>query len=587
MKTLSWIDEKDMKAIRQQADIVDVIGQYLTLTKKGKNYVATCPFHDDHDPSLSISTDKQIFKCFVCGTGGNVFTFVQKMEQISFPEAVIKVAQMIHYPLHLPEHAFTRTPKKEQPLYDLLQAYIQYARYELQSEDGYQALDYLRKRNINEDIIKRFEIGFVGDAQKSLKFFKAKGFDPQMLLQTGLVMTGETDLYPAFHQRILIPIHDAFGNPIAFTARTLVQDKSEPKYINTGQTVIYEKGKVIFNYHRAKEFARKKNQIIITEGAMDVIAFEKADIHESVATLGTACTQSQMDLLKQLRVPVIVCYDGDAAGKSATYKFGKLAVSNGLSIQIVKNDTTKDPDEILQEYGKEELYSFVDKTISYPEFLIDYLRTVYNLDNYEDKKKYAKEIYDVVDMTCDDFEKSGYISRLRSITGFDFSTEVKPQKNIKEKHQKISIHVDLPQSGRIHAEHAILNMILMSKKAANRFQEEIGFFKDQTSNQLYLYCFDFYRKTDMLDWDILMEEIKEEDVRNLLVSLLLDPTRMNHFESDYFEDALIKIKECAIQDQIEILNQQIEQMANPLEKGKLAIKKQQLIIQKNELRKGV
>lgn len=583
---MSWISEDDIKAIRQQADIVDVMSRYITLEKKGKDYKAICPFHDDHDPSLSISTDKQIFKCFVCGTGGNVFTFVQKIENISFLEAVCKVAELIHYPLHMDTSQFQPKVDENQPLYDCVQSYIRFLTYELQSENGESVKKYLSQRKINEDIIKRFEIGYAPESSRSVKYLKAKGFNEQILTDTGLIRTHDLDTYAVFDNRLMIPIHDENGNPVGFTARRLNEDKDVAKYINTSETKIYHKGHLIFNYHRAKEFAKKNKRCILVEGAMDVIAFEKADIHESIACLGTACTKEQITLLKRLNVPLVVCYDGDRAGKAATYKFGKLAVDYGLNFSIVKNTTGKDPDEIFNELGKDELYLSVHKTVSFVEFLFDYLPNQYDLDNYEDKKKFTTEMQSFIERTCTDFEKADYYSRIRDLTGFDLSHQ---SANIpapkKESRNNVAVvrNIEPLKNGRTLAEHGVLWMILNSKLAADQFKDQIGFFQDPVCEELSLYCYDMYRNMDHIDFDVLMSYIEKEDVRNLLVSLMENPFHVDGYNEDFFNDSLMKIKECTLQAQIDNLNDQIKNVQDPMLKISLASKKQELIIQRNEI----
>lgn len=583
---MSWISEEDIKAIRQQADIVDVMSRYITLEKQGKNYKAICPFHDDHDPSLSISTDKQIFKCFVCGTGGNVFTFVQKIENISFLEAVCKVAELIHYPLHLDKSQFQPKVDQNQPLYDCIQSYIRFLTFELESENGESVKRYLSQRKINEDIIKRFEIGYAPESSRSVKYLKAKGFNEQILTDTGLIRTHDLNTYAVFDNRLMIPIHDENGNPVGFTARRLNEDKDVAKYINTSETKIYHKGNLIFNYHRAKEFAKKNKRCILVEGAMDVIAFEKADIHESIACLGTACTKEQMALLKRLNVPLVVCYDGDKAGKAATYKFGKLAVDYGLNFSIVKNTTGKDPDEIFNELGKDELYLSVHKTVSFVEFLLDYLPNQYDLDNYEDKKKFTSEMQSFIERTCTDFEKADYYSRIKDLTGFDLSHQ---NQNIpvskKESRNKPAVvrNIEPLKNGRTLAEHGVLWMILNSKLAADQFKDQIGFFQDPVCEELSLYCYDMYRNMDHIDFDVLMSYIEKEDVRNLLVSLMENPFHVDGYNEDFFNDSLMKIKECTLQAQIDNLNDQIKNVQDPMLKISLASKKQELIIQRNEI----
>jgi len=583
---MSWISEDDIKAIRQQADIVDVMSRYITLEKKGKDYKAICPFHDDHDPSLSISTDKQIFKCFVCGTGGNVFTFVQKIENISFLEAVCKVAELIHYPLHMDTSQFQPKVDENQPLYDCVQSYIRFLTYELQSENGESVKRYLSQRKINEDIIKRFEIGYAPESSRSVKYLKAKGFNEQILTDTGLIRTHDLDTYAVFDNRLMIPIHDENGNPVGFTARRLNEDKDVAKYINTSETKIYHKGHLIFNYHRAKEFAKKNKQCILVEGAMDVIAFEKADIHESIACLGTACTKEQITLLKRLNVPLVVCYDGDRAGKAATYKFGKLAVDYGLNFSIVKNTTGKDPDVIFNELGKDELYLSVHKTVSFVEFLFDYLPNQYDLDNYEDKKKFTSEMQSFIERTCTDFEKADYYSRIRDLTGFDLSHQsanIPAPKKESRNNAAVVRNIEPLKNGRTLAEHGVLWMILNSKLAADQFKDQIGFFQDPVCEELSLYCYDMYRNMDHIDFDVLMSYIEKEDVRNLLVSLMENPFHVDGYNEDFFNDSLMKIKECTLQAQIDNLNDQIKNVQDPMLKISLASKKQELIIQRNEI----
>ena len=583
---MSWISEDDIKAIRQQADIVDVMSRYITLEKKGKDYKAICPFHDDHDPSLSISTDKQIFKCFVCGTGGNVFTFVQKIENISFLEAVCKVAELIHYPLHMDTSQFQPKVDQNQPLYDCVQSYIRFLTYELQSENGESVKRYLSQRKINEDIIKRFEIGYAPESSRSVKYLKAKGFNEQILTDTGLIRTHDLDTYAVFDNRLMIPIHDENGEPVGFTARRLNEDKDVAKYINTSETKIYHKGHLIFNYHRAKEFAKKNKRCILVEGAMDVIAFEKSDIHESIACLGTACTKEQITLLKRLNVPLVVCYDGDKAGKAATYKFGKLAVDYGLNFSIVKNTTGKDPDEIFNELGKDELYLSVHKTVSFVEFLFDYLPNQYDLDNYEDKKKFTSEMQSFIERTCTDFEKADYYSRIRDLTGFDLSHQsanIPAPKKESRNNAAVVRNIEPLKNGRTLAEHGVLWMILNSKLAADQFKDQIGFFQDPVCEELSLYCYDMYRNMDHIDFDVLMSYIEKEDVRNLLVSLMENPFHVDGYNEDFFNDSLMKIKECTLQAQIDNLNDQIKNVQDPMLKISLASKKQELIIQRNEI----
>lgn len=575
---MSWIKEEDLKEVRSRADIVDIIGHYLPLEKKGKDYRCLCPFHDDHDPSMTINTQKQIFKCFVCGQGGNVFTFVQKIENISYFEAVSKVATMVGYPINIQRQTSVKIDEN-QKYYDILNTFIQFTQYELNTNEGTQCQLYLKKRNIDSTIQKKFEIGYAPDVNISYKFLTAKQYSNQDLVTSGLLYEADSTRV-LFSNRLMIPIHDENGNPVGFTARRLEEDDMIPKYINTPQTKIYEKGNLIFNYHRVKQSARKMNRCILVEGAMDVLAYEKAGIHEALACLGTAITQTQIRLLKRLQAEIYVGYDGDTAGLNATYKFGQMALDNGLKFQIIKNKTKLDPDEILETYGKEELKSQLSNTISFIDFLFDYLKTVYVLNNYEDKKKYAQEIYSYVSKYSEEYEKALYIKKIQTITGFDFTYS---NQNINKTRTIVPLYFNELKSGRVSAEKSILAMILSSKKAAEQFKNEIGFFQDPVCDQLSLYCYDLYRQLNTIDMDLLLSKIEEEDVRNLCIDL------MSEFDLTYneslFYDSMLKIKECALQDQIDLLNNQIAKLSNPLEKAKMAMKKNELITQKIELRR--
>ena len=495
------------------------------------------------------------------------------------------MAELIHYPLHLDAHQFQPKVDVNKPYYDCIQSYIRFLTFELESENGESVKRYLSQRKINEDIIKRFEIGYAPESSRSVKYLKAKGFNEQILTETGLIRTHDLDTYAVFEQRLMIPIHDENGNPVGFTARRLNEDKETAKYINTSETKIYHKGNLIFNYHRAKEFAKKNKRCILVEGAMDVIAFEKADIHESIACLGTACTKEQMALLKRLNVPLVVCYDGDRAGKAATYKFGKLAVDYGLVFSIVKNTTGKDPDEIFNELGKDELYLSVHKTVSFVEFLFEYLPNQYDLDNYEDKKKFTSEMQSFIERTCTDFEKADYYSRIRDLTGFDLShqtLQVMPKKESYTRPAAIQ-NIEPLKNGRTLAEHGALWMILNSKIAADQFKDQIGFFEDPVCEELSLYCYDMYRSMDHIDFDVLMSHIEKEEVRNLLVTLMENPFHVYGYNEDFFNDSLMKIKECTLQAQIDNLNNQIKNVQDPMIKISLASKKQELIVQRNEI----
>lgn len=583
---MARLSEQEIALVRSRASIVDVISHYISLSKKGRNYVALCPFHDDHNPSMSISEDKQIYKCFVCGAGGNVFTFVSNYEKISFLEAVYKVAEYTGITLSAPleQTSTQRIDPHIADLYRLMKEMIQYAQYELDTEDGQHAKQYLQKRSLSEEIIKKFEIGYNPHEDSVYQYLHAKAFSDADMVECGVANLFGSRMMDRFANRILIPIHDAYGNPVGFTARRLDDRSQEAKYINTAETTIYQKGKLLFNYHRVKEAVKHEKRVFLAEGAMDVLAFEKADMHTALATLGTSCTKEQLQLLKALHAPITICYDGDAAGQNATYKFAKQAVAAGIPIEIVNNTTGLDPDEIVDTYGKQELRSLCEKTISFIDFLFAYLQKRYNLENYTQKKEYAMEIAQEIARVSDAFERKNYYLRLKELSGFDMEisqvTLQQPEKKVS--HPKRS-YLRLPKSGRERAEYEILSQMLLGVSAVDLFKEELGFFKDDDSNKLAMYIIDYYRTHDILSVSELYDQIAEGRVRDLLLSVAQWELAAPGVEQAVLREAIGKVKACILEDKIQALNEKAKNANDPIAKAAVAMEKNRLIAERNEL----
>lgn len=592
---MPYHDRQEIDSIRAQADIVDVIGHYVTLTKKGKEYTGICPFHDDHDPSMRVNPDKQIYKCFVCGAGGNVFTFIQNIEKISFIRAVKKVADLAGVPFHVQEPEQVKADPL-QPCYHSLEVFLEYCRYILKSPDGRSALEYLRERKFSDEIIDRFGLGFAPAAGQLHSFFQAKKLSAALLKAAGL-MQQETG-YPFFASRIVIPIHDPSGRPVGITARKLPQDQSDsPKYINTPSSKIYEKGNFVFNYHRAREHVRKEGYAVLTEGAMDVLGLEKAGIHTGIAMLGTACTPAQIELLHRLQVTIRVFYDNDPAGRKAAWKFGSAALKAGLSFVIVNNTMDKDPDEIFAAHGAEAVRRIVDKTISFTEFAFSYLQTQYNLDNYEDKHTFARTMADLIQYHTDVHEQNSWFSQLKELTGLEYSASTGARETGSFRKQPNAVwkgryknavpaltdtSIPVIDEGRLAAEKAVLASMLCHRKYADRFKVEIGFFKNAACQQLSLYIYDAYRNCEVLSGPALLDQIEEKECRDLLLDLL--DVEESLISDDLYWDSLDKIREFSMKDSMNNLSRQIRETENAQEKITLLRRQKELIKQLNELR---
>lgn len=578
---MARIPQEVIENIRNHVDIVDVISHYVPLTRKGKSFKCVCPFHDDHDPSLSISQDKQIFNCFVCGTGGNVFTFVQKYENISYVEAILKVANLAGIEVEYDTSALQK-PKIDphiQGLYNVLSTAIDFCSYELDSLEAKEVKQYLYSRGLSDKIIEKFQLGYNPKDNKLYRFLSAKKFNDQDIVASNLANITAGGLRDVFTHRIMIPIHDGNGNPVGFSARR-VDENDAAKYINTSETEIYVKGNLLYNYHRAKEHARRYGKVIVVEGAMDVLAFEKADIPYSIATLGTACTKQQLKLLRNLGVKIQLCYDGDKAGLDATYKFYEAARKEGLQVEILKNKYNLDPDEIIETYGKDELVALSNRTQSWIEFLIVYLQKRYDLNNYNEKKEYAQAIASEIAMLQDNFEKKNYYIRLLQITGFDMSFEEKSAPVVKTTQEKYRpVILKRPIDKKMNAQIQIISQMLMSKVASEYYRNELGFLMDENCNSLALYIVDYYRTNEKVEIAQLLDIIKEENIRSLLLKIVNWELAFNEYSQDILSDAISKVKECMNEEKIKMLLQKIEQLNDPIEKAKIA---QEIISLKRE-----
>lgn len=552
---MSRISEEDINEIRKQADIADIIQRYIPLVKKGKNFAAVCPFHDDHDPSLSISMDKQIYKCFVCGEGGNVFNFVKAYEKISFTEAVIKVANYVNYSLkdvYLPEQP--KIDPYHQRLHKLLNEMIHYTQYLLNTNDAIQAKPYLLKRGIREDQIKKFEIGLNLDKAQTTTFLQAKGFTLQECVSANVTRINDNGPSDVFYNRILFPIHDPMGNPVGFSARTLNPNESS-KYINSSETPVYVKGKLLYNYHRAMPFAKKQKQIILVEGVTDVLAFDRADVNNVAATLGTACTSDQIRLIQQASTNVLLCYDGDEAGLNAAYKIGKLLSTFHLNVEVVVNNTGMDPDEIAQKKSLDALRNLVNVKVGFTDFVFSYLLKKFDLSNYTQKKEFAKLMMAEIEGVKDAFDQNNLLHRLSETTGF--AADQLSLLSSKPAQVKNPVIVNptssTPKTLRHWADYEILGMMLKSVRAAVEFKDKLGFLPNPQHNTCALLILDYYRQKESIVIADFINTIEDAEMLRLLTDLSANEIYYKDYNEVSLNDAMIQVK-------ISLLDEKMDQI---------------------------
>ena len=372
--------------VRRKNDIVDIIGEKIPLEKRGKNYFGVCPFHDDTNPSMSVSREKQIYTCFSCHATGNVFTFLMNYEHKEFSQVLSDLASRVGITLNGVRVKRSSTKYDEwYKAYDLANKYYQ---NNLLSKEGESARNYLKERQIDDETIKEFEIGYSLKSRDDLtKLLTLKGNSLDFLNKIGLA-NEDHDIYTS---RLMFPLHDLNGKVIGFSGRIITNSKQN-KYLNTKETELFKKGKLLYHYHIAKETARISKSVIIMEGFMDIIRASTVGIKNTVATMGTALTKDHIKEIKRLSNNIILCFDGDNPGIKATIASGELFASEGLEVKVISLPGDDDPDTYILKNGKTAFESLINNAIYYSDFKIRNLSRNRNFASSEDKANYIHEV---------------------------------------------------------------------------------------------------------------------------------------------------------------------------------------------------
>ncbi len=399
-----------IEEVRQSNDIVDIISQYVHLKRSGRNFFGLCPFHNEKSPSFSVSPDKQIFHCFGCGAGGNVFTFLTKIEGINFVESVQTLAQRSNIVLPTLENSADAGKELlKSKVYKVNEFTAQFYHQNLYKPESKIAQEYIKKRKLTNETLQSFQLGFSGKFDELYKELKKQGFEEQEILESGLVNRNDRGQYiDRYRNRLMFPICDARGKVIAFGGRVL--DDSKPKYINSPENVVYSKGRNLFGLNVAKKGNIK--EILVVEGYMDVISLHQRGVTNVVAPLGTALTQQQGWLLRKNSEKIILSFDSDDAGLTAKIRALDILQGMGCDIRILQMDGAKDPDEYIIKYGNARFNNLVEKALSVIEFKVKVLKQNLNLDNVNDKIKFLNEIAKLISKVDNTIEKEVYIEKI-------------------------------------------------------------------------------------------------------------------------------------------------------------------------------
>lgn len=401
-----------IEEIRSNNDIVDIISQYVVLKRSGRSYFGLCPFHKEKSPSFSVSPDKQIFHCFGCGAGGNVFHFVSKIENVNFIESVQTLADRAGIPLpSLDSGEDTKTQMLKSKVYEINEVAAQFYHENLYKPTSKLAQDYVKKRKLDNKTLKNFTIGYSCKYNELYQELKRRGFKEEEILASSLVIKNEDGSYvDRFRKRFMIPIRDVKDRVIAFGGRVL--DDSKPKYINSPENIVYSKGRHLFGLNVAKR--NPMDRLIIVEGYMDAISLQQRGIPNVVASLGTALTEAQGRLLRRYANKIIIGYDSDGAGQAATMRGLEILQNLGYDVRILQLDdpNVKDPDEYVLKNGSGRFYLCADKAISLVEFKVKMLKQSLNIQSASDKIKFLNEVSKILSKVDNNIEKEVYIENI-------------------------------------------------------------------------------------------------------------------------------------------------------------------------------
>ena len=400
-----------IEEIKANKDIVEVVSQYVSLKRKGRNYFGLCPFHNEKSPSFSVSETKQIFHCFGCGAGGDVIGFLKKIENIEFKDAVEMLAERAN--ITLPKIETTKEEQKiamlKEKVYQINEIAAQYFHENLYKPTAKPAQEYVKKRRLDNNTLKKFQIGYSGNFDELYRELRKRGFNDEEIFESKLVLMSKNGTpNDAFKKRLMFPIKDVKDRVIAFGGRAL--DDSKPKYINSPDTICYNKGRNLYALNIAKK--TEKDFIIMVEGYMDAVSLHQRGIDNAVASLGTALTEKQGRLLKRYKSKIIIGYDADGAGQSATMRGLEILQSIGYDIRILQLEGAKDPDEFIIKYGSGKFNLYVQNAISLVEFKVKNLQKTLDINQVNDKIKFLNEVSNILSKVENDIEKEVYIDKI-------------------------------------------------------------------------------------------------------------------------------------------------------------------------------
>ena len=572
---MAFISNDEINNIRARANIVDIVQSYIPLTQRGRNYVCVCPFHDDHSPSMSVSAEKQIYKCFACGATGNVFTFVAEYENVSFIEAVGIVAEKSGMDINLGDFKDT-TPKRFVEEYKIMELANKFYQNNLKTQAGVEALKYLNERGINDDVIKSSGIGLSLDSNDSLlNLLTKKNYDINVLAELGLVNQVNGKTYDVFSRRITFPLWDKDGNIVGFSARIYRGEKDVSKYMNSKETKIFKKGETLYNYHNAKDDAKFKKEIIVVEGFMDAIRLVVSGIKNVVALQGTAMTIEQINLLKKLRVKVILCLDNDNAGLLATANNGEELVKNGIETFVIRLSGEKDPDEYIVKNGKDAFIENLEHPLTFFEFKMNYLKQNKDLNKVEDLTDYINSVLKDLNKSSDPILKELTLNKLSQ--EYNLSLEVlkgkleNNDKVVEKKSENKEVIIDTKKDLYSIGSEKILYFMMNGTEYIEKYQKDLGFFSEaiyrNIANEILFYV---NNNGEITVADFITYIQDKDSIKGKVMEIVTDSMN-DEVSCEAMDDYILAVSKVMTKNEINRLKQSMKNELDVDKKMKIAM----------------
>ena len=573
--------------IKSNNDIVDIISQYVILKRSGRNFLGLCPFHKEKTPSFSVSADKQIFHCFGCGIGGDVISFICKIDNVNYKEAIEILAEKAGIPLPISDN--TNDTKKEmlkQKIYEINELVANFYHQNLYTSIAKPAQEYVKKRKLDNNTLKKFMIGYSTGGNEVYKLLKEKGFTEEQILASNLVKKTNYGYNDVYKNRLMFPIQDIRNRYIAFGGRVL--DNSLPKYINSPEGIVYSKGKNLYALNIAK--GTKLDKIIMVEGYMDAVSLHQRGIPNAVASLGTSLIEGQARLLRKYTEKVIIAYDSDGAGQTATLRGLEILTSAGCDVRILQMEGAKDPDEYVIKYGNGRFNMLVDNAISLIEFKTKVLKKSLDLNNVNDKIKFLKETAKLLTTVESKIEQELYIDRMAeeyNISKEALYAEINKMSGkritakILERKPQAIIKKENVEKKLIEREKSII-ALLIQEKAYEQIKNEIKVedFKSDVNKKILRKLYEEYEKGNSNINDVITFFMHDEEVISRLTEIMAEEYEIKNDEKAIRNIINTYKIEKLDTRKMELLEQQQQQNLTKEEKEKIIEEINEIIIEK-------